>query len=292
MTIPLITALPADPPSTADPSNFDARADALLGALPDMVTEENAAIAAMNAAITQLNLDIAAIANSAAVAADAAGMLGSSTTTLSVGAGNKDITLQAAKPNLLTSGRRVVLVLKSDPTVRMFGNVEPTPTPTSTTARIAVTSGGVFGAGSYGSWDVMAASFFQAAATKLEMWAGLIDSAAVSPESLRLAAEFQTLTEAEAVAGWPTATKGFNAKVTLTANRVIGAPTGLQDGVTYTFQPIQGGSGSYTLSWNSIWDFGVGGAPTLSTTVGKEDKIVAQYNSARTKLEASFRKAG
>ncbi|WP_295850954.1 hypothetical protein [uncultured Xylophilus sp.] len=48
-TIPTITELPPNPPSSADPDNFDPRADALLDALPTMVTQENAAIVAMNA---------------------------------------------------------------------------------------------------------------------------------------------------------------------------------------------------------------------------------------------------
>ncbi len=37
-----ITALPTPAPSTSDPSTFDARADALFGALPTFVTEANA----------------------------------------------------------------------------------------------------------------------------------------------------------------------------------------------------------------------------------------------------------
>jgi hypothetical protein len=49
------------------------------------------------------------------------------------------------------------------------------------------------------------------------------------------------------------------------------------DGVTYTLRIVQGGSGSYTVTWPSIkW---VGDtAPTLSTAVGKSDIITLKYD--------------
>jgi hypothetical protein len=42
-----ITALPT-PPSTADPANFDTRADAFLGALPTFRTETNTVVSELN----------------------------------------------------------------------------------------------------------------------------------------------------------------------------------------------------------------------------------------------------
>lgn len=48
MVMPTITPLP-DPPETTDPANFNSKADALLGALPDFVTEANALAVAMEA---------------------------------------------------------------------------------------------------------------------------------------------------------------------------------------------------------------------------------------------------
>jgi hypothetical protein len=62
-----ITALPT-PPSSTDPANFDARGDALLGALPALVTETNAA-----GTVTYANaVEAAASATAAAAARDAA----------------------------------------------------------------------------------------------------------------------------------------------------------------------------------------------------------------------------
>lgn len=81
-----ITALPT-PPSRSDPTNFNARSDAFLGALPTFVTETNtvasevntnatnAATAASNAAASKLLADNSAnaAASSAATAASVAG---------------------------------------------------------------------------------------------------------------------------------------------------------------------------------------------------------------------------
>ncbi len=268
--IPLITALPADPPSTADPANFDARGDALLGALPTMVTEENAAIAAMNAAITQMNLDIAAIATAATLAADAAGMLGSSSSTLTVNAGDKNIVLSGAKPNLMTVDRQVVLILKSDPTIRMFGNIDGTPTPTSTTAQVVVTSGGVSGAGTFSGWDVMAASFFAAAATAAEVLAAVSDAAPMTPKSLKDALAPYALTDGATVT--PSGLNGLDFSWTIGGNRTLGALTNTYPGARGQIAITQDGTGSRILAWSSVYRRR-GGLPVLSTAAAAVDYL-------------------
>lgn len=68
MPIPTITALPTAPSRTTSPTIFTTQADALLSALPTMVTEENASIAAMNTAVTDTTA-------AAAVAVGAAGAI-------------------------------------------------------------------------------------------------------------------------------------------------------------------------------------------------------------------------
>lgn len=127
-------------------------------------------------------------------------------------------------------------------------------------------------------------------ATVAEVRAGTATGKAVAPATLAGAAAFITLIYGSTVA-WDVA-NGFNARVVLTGNPTIGAPTNLKDGVPYTFHPVQDAVGGRTASWNAIWDFGEDGPPTLSTGANKEDKVVAQYNAARNKLEATFRKAG
>ena len=56
-----ITPLPT-PPSSADPANFDTRADAFLGALPTFATETNAVATELNPLAGAAD-DILAVAN-------------------------------------------------------------------------------------------------------------------------------------------------------------------------------------------------------------------------------------
>jgi hypothetical protein len=272
LTIPLITALPADPPSTNDPSTFDARADALLGALPDMVTEENAAITAMNVAITQMNLDIASIASSATVAADAAGLRGDSNTSLSVAAGNKDIVLTSAKASLMTVNRQVVLVSKSDASVRMFGNIDSSPAPTSTTARVVVTTGGVFGSGTYSDWHVIDAAFFSPAATAAEEWEGESDAAPSTPKSRGDAAAPVAVAYASTLA--LNMNEGRYRRMSASASFTLGIPTNAKAGQAFILDTVNT-AGSIVLAVNAAWDRRNGVLGVLNPDNGAKNKIIA-----------------
>ena len=61
------------------------------------------------------------------------------------------------------------------------------------------------------------------------------------------------------------------AKVTLTANRTLDNPTNMPDGATYILRAIQDGAGSHTLAFGTAYDWGIAGAPTLSTSPNKVD---------------------
>jgi hypothetical protein len=78
----------------------------------------------------------------------------------------------------------------------------------------------------------------------------------------------QTLTDAATIA-WDTSL-GRIATVTLGASRTFGAPTNLKVG-TYILHVIQGGTGSYTITWNGVFKWTAATAPTLSTAVGRRD---------------------
>ena len=78
----------------------------------------------------------------------------------------------------------------------------------------------------------------------------------------------QTLTDAATVT-WDTSL-GQIATVTLGGSRTMAAPTNLKVG-TYILHVIQGGSGSYTLTWNSVFKWPAGVAPTLTTTANRRD---------------------
>jgi hypothetical protein len=53
--------------------------------------------------------------------------------------------------------------------------------------------------------------------------------------------------------------------VTITANRTMGAPTNLKAGAWYTLTVIQDGTGGWTMSWNAVFVWSGGVAPTLAS---------------------------
>ena len=93
----------------------------------------------------------------------------------------------------------------------------------------------------------------------------------------------QTLTDAATIA-WNTAS-GRVATVTLGASRTFGAPTNLKVG-TYILSVIQGGTGSYTITWNAVFKWPAGVAPSLTTTVGARDLFT--FYSDGTNLYGSY----
>lgn len=77
---------------------------------------------------------------------------------------------------------------------------------------------------------------------------------------------------------------GNNFTVTLTGSATMSAPTNPYDGQTITYRIVQGGAGSYTMTWNAVFDFTTTvPSPTLSTTVGKEDYLTFKYSSSAVK---------
>jgi hypothetical protein len=80
-----------------------------------------------------------------------------------------------------------------------------------------------------------------------------------------------TLTDAATVA-WDTSTAGGQVATFtfVSTNRTMGAPTNLKNGAFYALAVIQNG-GSNTLTWNSVFKWAAGTAPTLSTAAGAKD---------------------
>lgn len=66
--------------------------------------------------------------------------------------------------------------------------------------------------------------------------------------------------------------------VTLGGNRTLGAPTNLKDGAVYVLTVIQDSTGSRTLSFNSVFKFHQGAAPTLTITASARDVLVFLSN--------------
>jgi hypothetical protein len=80
------------------------------------------------------------------------------------------------------------------------------------------------------------------------------------------------------------ASTGNEFSLTLTAsNGTITTPANPVDGQVVHFRVIQGGTGSYTLSYGTAFDFGTTGTPTLSTAVAKLDILKFDYVASLSK---------
>ena len=96
-------------------------------------------------------------------------------------------------------------------------------------------------------------------------------SAALNPEA--------TLTDASTIA-WNALTQPV-AKVTLGANRTLGAASGGVAGQFVSLLIIQDGTGSRTVTFNAAYEFKEDTAPTLTTTAAKGDLFVFRYNGSK-----------
>lgn len=77
------------------------------------------------------------------------------------------------------------------------------------------------------------------------------------------------LTDAATIA-WDTSTGQVATFTFVSSNRTMGAPTNLVNGGFYSLAVIQN-AGSNTLTWNSVFKWANGAAPTLSTAAGAKD---------------------
>ena len=75
----------------------------------------------------------------------------------------------------------------------------------------------------------------------------------------------------------------------VSSNRTMGAPTNLVDGAYYGLAIIQN-AGSNTLTWNSVFKWTGGTAPTLSTAAGAKDYFV--FRSDGTNMYEQGRSLG
>lgn len=248
-TIPSITALPTPAPSTADPDNFNTRADALLAALPTMVTEENLAIAAMNTVATE----VAANATTADTAADAAvgvtTLVRNASDSLAISSGAKNLTgLNSPSAATFANGDEVYLIRRGDRTERMWGEVSSA-NMAAGTMTVTVASGNLYGSGTHTDWVVIHSSFVD---VEFRPPQTLTSGATVTPD---FAFENHTLTAAH--------------------NFALATPTNLKSGKSGIITIKQDATGSRTWTPSSAWKF-PGGAPALSTAANAAD-LLAYY---------------
>ena len=99
--------------------------------------------------------------------------------------------------------------------------------------------------------------------------------------------EQQTLSDGSPSISWNLTTQQV-AKVVLDGGygtRTMAAPTNMKAGGTYILTIEQGGAGTQLINWNSAYNFGDNGSPTLSTAVGAKDII--SFISDGTEMFAS-----
>jgi hypothetical protein len=96
------------------------------------------------------------------------------------------------------------------------------------------------------------------------------------------------LTDAATIA-WDTTTGQVATFTFVSSNRTMGAPTSLVSGAFYALAVIQN-SGSNTLTWNAVFKWANGTAPTLSTAASAKDYFV--FRSDGTNLYEQGRSQG
>ena len=96
------------------------------------------------------------------------------------------------------------------------------------------------------------------------------------------------LTDASTIS-WAASTAQVATFTFVSNNRTMGAPSGLVNGAYYGLAVIQNG-GSNTLTWNSVFKWTGGTAPTLSTAAGAKDYFV--FRSDGTNLYEQGRSLG
>jgi hypothetical protein len=97
-----------------------------------------------------------------------------------------------------------------------------------------------------------------------------------------------TLTDAATIA-WDVSSAQV-ATVTITDNRTFGAPTNMVNGGFYALAVIQDATGSRTLTWNSVFKWYNGEAPTISETANAKDFFV--FRSDGTNMYEQGRSLG
>ncbi|CAB4163246.1 hypothetical protein UFOVP814_13 [uncultured Caudovirales phage] len=164
-----LTTLPTAP-SRADPTNFSARGDALMTALPVMVTEINTLKDQMNTVAGEVNTNAATAAAAATTASTQAGTAMTkaaeavsaaatatnapatntvSTTSLTISTGSKSLTVQTGKA--IVVGMSVKVANTTAPTNWMFGDVTAYDTNTGAlTVNVTV----VNGSGTAATWTI------------------------------------------------------------------------------------------------------------------------------------------
>lgn len=253
--------IPTPVPQTSDPTNFAARADATLTAIPDTVDGLNDLAVNVYDNAVEAHAD-AVDAEAAKVAAEAAraaalgvtAYVATSASSIEVSAGTKTVHTEETG-RAFAVDHAVVLIRASDPDVRLYGVVATSDGSDDYT--VDVTSEGVSTAGAgntYTDWIMAAAWYFQTGATAAEKRAGTSAQVAVTPKTL---ADDQLFADDGNVTGTytPDLADGGNHTATLTGNITLEPPAGAKEGDEVWFELVQDATGGRTISIDAAYEF-------------------------------------
>lgn len=239
---------PPTPPTRGDATTFSARVAAFLAWIVTFVGELITATAWFSTKSAEVAAASAEISAAALVAADAAGLVARSTTTVSVGAGSKSFHFVAPKPALAVMNRQVAAMLLSDNSIFMIGTI--TATDGTDDITLTVVSGGVSGAGDYSDWQLIDAGFLGKAATVAEIRAGISDVVAISPKGQRDAQAPVALTPGSTVT--PNLVNGRRFTLTASASFTLANPTNCRPGDPIEIT-VTNAAGSIVMAVGNAW---------------------------------------
>lgn len=147
-------------------------------------------------------------------------------------------------------------------------------TVTALLALIDVNAGAGLTGGGPLSGDVTLAADFATAA----QWRSNTNDKVLEPPAIWDSMAEVTLTDAATIS-W-NMQSGFDFIVTLGGNRTMGAPTNTKVGQKGRLIVVQDGTGSRTITWNSVFKFSNSTAPTLSTTASAQDWLYYDVRSS------------
>lgn len=175
-------------------------------------------------------------------------------------------------------GMWVTITSAANPANYMFGQVTTWTTATNT---VVVDVDSVGGSGTFSDWTIALSAYSSVGNYLVAADIGVTVQGYDADTVFRnVATNFSAqqvfgnsaLTDASTIA-WDVATKQVATFTFVSSSRTMGAPTNLVSGGFYALAVIQN-AGSNTLTWNSVFKWASGAAPTLSTAAGAKDYFV------------------
>lgn len=199
-----------------------------------------------------------------------------STSSVAIGTGNK--TFVTAGFYEWAVGMWVTVTSAANPANFMFGQVTSWTTSTNT---VIVDVDSVGGSGTLSDWTIALSAYSSVGSylttsdigvTVQGYDADIVFSNVATNFTAQQVFGNSALTDASTIA-WDVASKQVATFTFVSSSRTMGAPTNMVNGGFYALAVIQN-AGSNTLTWNSVFKWASGAAPTLSTAAGAKDYFV------------------